>query len=248
MSRNPFAILADPENPYPKQASAVPEKREKVVREKDRHEPGTGRRDTTKRDGKGAYNVGNPIEDVRKGQLDDGDKPEQEQPVEEKPEEPKEPKIVYVAATNFFSDSEDDEIQVQPKMSKSEAKVDSKYFDMIAKKPDRKVSKRSEEDQEEFQIQFLSTKEALKEQAEREQSKFNKRFNHPKGPKRNYYKPAQKEGQEAKPEEKTEQPRGPKNPGSYDKKPQHVPHQRTNNNYRPKGGNLKMDNFPSLSK
>ena len=55
-----LAVLKD----YPAEGPEVPD-REKIVRKKDKHESGTGRRDKTKRDGKGKGNWGNPEDDIK---------------------------------------------------------------------------------------------------------------------------------------------------------------------------------------
>jgi len=75
-----FDILKD----YPAEGPANPE-RTKIVREKDRHEPGNGRRDKTKRDGRGPSNWGDPKEDVK--YLNEGleEDLEEEEEIEEKP-------------------------------------------------------------------------------------------------------------------------------------------------------------------
>ncbi|EAY07022.1 hypothetical protein TVAG_174920 [Trichomonas vaginalis G3] len=55
-----LAVLKD----YPKDGPEMPE-REKIVRQKDRHDPGNGRRDKTKRQGNGAGNWGDPKDDIK---------------------------------------------------------------------------------------------------------------------------------------------------------------------------------------
>ena len=64
-----FAVLKD----YPAEGPEVPE-REKIVRKKDKHESGTGRKDKTKKEGKGLGNWGNPEDDIKHlGERDPSD-------------------------------------------------------------------------------------------------------------------------------------------------------------------------------
>lgn len=77
-----LAVLKD----YPKDGPEVPE-REKIVRTKDRHESGTGRRDKTKRQGKGAGNWGDPKDDVK--YMDEVEPQEDYEEEEEAPEQKK---------------------------------------------------------------------------------------------------------------------------------------------------------------
>ena len=57
---NKFEVLKG----YPVKGPKVPD-REKIIRMKDRHESGTGRKDKTKRNGKGRGNWGNPEDDYK---------------------------------------------------------------------------------------------------------------------------------------------------------------------------------------
>jgi hypothetical protein len=65
MSSHPLAALSG----YPPEGPPIPE-REKVTRAKDRHEPGTGRRDRQKRQGRGPSNWGDPIDDALAAEPD----------------------------------------------------------------------------------------------------------------------------------------------------------------------------------
>ena len=62
---------------YPKDGPEMPE-REKVQRSKNKHESGTGRKDTTKREGRGKGNWGNPEDDIKHlGERDPDDEEEE---------------------------------------------------------------------------------------------------------------------------------------------------------------------------
>lgn len=104
---NPLAALEG----YPKEGPEVPE-REKVKREKDRHDPGTGRRDREKRQGKGGANWGDPVHDQLAAQdenepQEDGEGPDR---VESKPAEYTKPDL---------GDEDDEEVvKTAPKVLK----------------------------------------------------------------------------------------------------------------------------------
>ena len=95
---------------YPKEGPEVPE-REKVKREKDRHESGTGRRDREKRGGKGPSNWGDPIKDQLEAEAD----PDEEVPEEPEPQQAGEKKN-YTAPE--FEDDDDEETKKAPKVVK----------------------------------------------------------------------------------------------------------------------------------
>ena len=79
MCQNHFLVMSDKFEvlkDYPKDGPEMPE-REKIVRNKDRHESGTGRKDKTKRSGKGAGNWGSPEDDIK--YLDEHEKEEEEE-------------------------------------------------------------------------------------------------------------------------------------------------------------------------
>lgn len=144
---NPFAILAD----YPADGPAVPE-REKVRREKNKHVPGTGRRDKVKREGRGAGNWGNALED-------------RPVVVDQEPAAEGEAEVVtqqYEPACNFFeSDSEDEFV---PQVVKPVAKIPKEFEGMIAvRDTERHETKYVSDDEEEFEFGFLNTQEALKQ-------------------------------------------------------------------------------------
>lgn len=104
---NPLAALEG----YPKEGPEVPD-REKVKREKDRHESGTGRRDREKRGGKGPANWGDPIKDQLAAEADaDEDVPE-EQGQQESGE-----KKNYTAP-DFGDDDDEEEAKHAPKVVK----------------------------------------------------------------------------------------------------------------------------------
>ena len=250
---NPFAILAD----YPQEGPAVPA-REKTVRAKDHHESGTGRRDKTKREGRGAGNWGNAKDDLKVNKKAEKIENEAnaEEPAEEKVEEEK-PKIQYVNPSQFFMDDEDEEekpVKKQPKESNMD--IAQKYLDIMTKKAQEKKVHEREEKQDETIIldtAFLSTEEALKQRRERAQTE--RRFNGPRrdrAPRKQGEKPARKfaekprkEGEAPKPA--AEKPRNERKPRD-DRKPRDqrnsgVQHQRQN-----AGKNLALNakNFPSL--
>ena len=91
-----FAILKD----YPKEGPPVPE-REKVVRAKNKHEPGNGRRDKEKRDGHGAGNWGDPIKDQMNAKADEDNQEEIEDQLNDSP------KPDFVPAQQFFAADDD---------------------------------------------------------------------------------------------------------------------------------------------
>lgn len=104
---------------YPKDGPEMPE-RQKIYREKDRHDPGTGRRDREKRNGKGSSNWGDPIEDQIAAENDPIGDEEKESPVED------EPKIVE-PAEKFFDNEEEEE----PPKVKGVVKVPARFAGMV---------------------------------------------------------------------------------------------------------------------
>lgn len=174
---NPFAILAD----YPDNGPAMPQ-REKVHRQKDKHDPGTGRRDKEKRQGRGPSNWGNPMDDVTHPAV-----PDQQENVEEGAENeqqqqaPKEEVKPYVSASQFFEDSDSDEtpagVPQKPKKL-SYNNVPKEYADLIVEKKEKHIQNQRDEDEDEkedneLQTGFLSTKEAI--QQRRDNSRFESR-------------------------------------------------------------------------
>ena len=128
---------------YPKEGPAMPE-RQKIYREKDRHEPGTGRRDREKREGKGLSNWGDPIEDQLAAEREEVVEVGQEPVVEEQPKKveaagkffdnglpphwilEEQPKKVE-AAGKFFDNEEEDE----PAKAKAVVKVPKRFAGMV---------------------------------------------------------------------------------------------------------------------
>lgn len=98
MSSGKLAAL----NGYPTEGPEVPD-REKVVREKDRHESGTGRRDREKREGRGPSNWGDPVQDALAAQEEHYEE-EEEGEVPDSADPPKK----YVNAGQFFDKEEDE--------------------------------------------------------------------------------------------------------------------------------------------
>ena len=155
MSANRFAILKE----YPADGFPV-EQRQKVRREKDRHVPGTGRTDRVKREGRGAANVGNYKDDLKYD-----DEPEQQESGEEVVEEA--PKVAYVSATEFFSDSESDS---DVPYNRPPVAVAEEYASVISKNvKSRPVHSYQPQEAEgdEFEYGFISTDQAEKMRAER---------------------------------------------------------------------------------
>lgn len=103
---NPLAALEG----YPKEGPEVPE-REKVKREKDRHESGTGRRDREKRGGAGAANWGDPIKDQLAAEDDVEPQDLPEEPEEEGPKK-------EVVRPDFGEDDEEEPHAEAPKVVK----------------------------------------------------------------------------------------------------------------------------------
>ena len=151
MSANRFAALSD----YDPQAE-VPE-REKVHREKDRHEPGAGYRGTMKRQGRGRDNWGNDIDDAKRPELVE---PEDNESGEIP--EATEPKRDFVPASSFFgSDSDDEEepVHVAPKVES----VPEAYAKHIARKRENVVVRAAEaDDHQDIETGFLSTPEVMR--------------------------------------------------------------------------------------
>jgi hypothetical protein len=138
--------------------------RTKVIRTKDRHEPGTGRRDRQKRQGRGNFNWGDPTDpalaaapEAQEYYSDDG----------EPQEEVANPEKVKLAS-EFFAGAEDDE--EEPPKAKMVVKVPSDLVQVVkvgrdvevvednampslqkkrkqAAKPEKKRSVREEEDE-----------------------------------------------------------------------------------------------------
>jgi hypothetical protein len=168
---NPFAILADQEAPAAAApADAVPHKGK---RDKDRHDSGTGRRDKTKRDDRGGLAWGNAIDIHNRPELAEhaDASPPQAGSAAESPAPT--PKPEYVSAVGIFGDSSDDEdgnpgIPQAP--SKPVAVVPAAFQKLIGNRPTndaKTVVTTSEPETPLFEVGFLSTQEALKQQAER---------------------------------------------------------------------------------
>lgn len=94
--------------------------RQKIYREKDRHEPGTGRRDREKREGKGLSNWGDPIEDQLAAEREEIVEVDQEPVVEEQPKK-------VEAAGKFFDNEEEDE----PAKAKAVVKVPKRFAGIV---------------------------------------------------------------------------------------------------------------------
>ena len=160
---NRFAILAD----YPKEGPAVPE-REKVQRQKDHHESGTGRRDRTKREGRGPSNWGNPRDDTRVNRKADRIDAEVEKD-QDATEVDSTPKVQYVDAAQFFDDSDDEDVAGAPVTAqKAQKAIDQQYLDIMTEKAKKQVvAKEEDEDEDEdnqLDTNFLSTDQALRQQ------------------------------------------------------------------------------------
>lgn len=159
---NPFAILAE----YPEGGPEVPQ-RQKIHREKNKHEPGTGRRDTEKRQGRGKSNWGNALDDVNRPPLKDGEVVEEEANAETTP------KVQYVPASSYFSSSDDEDedgvVGVPSASKKQVLKVPSEFADMIVEKTNPNVVVRKysdDEDENEIELGFLNSAEAAKKRQE----------------------------------------------------------------------------------
>ena len=107
---------------YPKDGPEMPE-REKVHRDKNKHESGTGRRDREKREGRGQSNWGNALDD----QLADYHEEDNEE-VEEPQENPTEKKD-FKPAAKYFEDDDDNENE--KKASKQTVKVPPGYGKIV---------------------------------------------------------------------------------------------------------------------
>lgn len=92
---------------YPKDGPEMPE-REKVHREKNKHESGTGRRDREKREGRGQSNWGNALDD----QL--ADYHEEEDVNAEEPQETPGEQKEFKPAAKYFEDDDDQDKDKKP--------------------------------------------------------------------------------------------------------------------------------------
>lgn len=104
---------------YPKEGPEMPE-RQKIHREKDRHEPGTGRRDREKREGRGRSNWGDPIND----QLAAVQEPPSDDEESLIPED--DPRNLE-SAEKFFDKEEEEE----PSKAKPVVKIPSRFAGMV---------------------------------------------------------------------------------------------------------------------
>ena len=106
---------------YPKEGPPVPE-REKVHREKNKHESGTGRRDREKREGRGKDNWGNDLDD-QLHQLD-------EEPEENNQQQPPqyEDRPNYEEASKYFEKEDNDD---KEKVAKQVVKVPPEYIGIV---------------------------------------------------------------------------------------------------------------------
>ncbi|OHT14840.1 hypothetical protein TRFO_14798 [Tritrichomonas foetus] len=253
---NPFAILAE----YPEAGPEVPQ-REKVRREKNKHESGTGRRDREKRQGRGQSNWGNALDDINRRPIEEA----QEGAEGEAPAQPEEPKIQYVAAGQFFSDSDDDFTGGVPERpTKQVVQIPAAYADIIAEKRDKRVEVRKydSDDEEEIQTGFLNTAQAMQQRRDHTSD----RDRRPRGGRGRGGPRGGPRGGRGGPrggrrpnEDRQEAPAAPadeegrKTRGTpRDRRPGNVQHQRdTGANRGPRGGqprnnNLNIKNFPSL--
>jgi len=96
-----FDILRD----YPPEGPPIPE-RSKIIREKDHHEPGNGRRDKTKRGGRGPSNWGDPKDDAKYLKDGVGEEEEEEEEVEEDPLKSPAEKAPPVSAAKYFQQND----------------------------------------------------------------------------------------------------------------------------------------------
>lgn len=240
-SSNPFAILADYQDPTEK-----PVQREKVIRKKNKHESGAGYRSTTKREGRGKDNWGNALDDAKRGDLVE---PQATEEGAEKKDE--EPKPVYTAAFQYFDDSDEEEPFKITREGKAVQKIPEQYASMIAKKKKTVKYIAVEEEKDEIETGFLNSQEALKQRQQRVNNFRNNNTNARRGRPQQQRKPAAP--RQAKPAapaaaQKAEQPaekRRPANSKPRDQRPGNVQHQRTNNAGK-KPGNLNIKNFPAL--
>lgn len=105
---------------YPKEGPEVPE-REKIHREKDRHEPGTGRRDREKREGRGRSNWGDPVKDALAAEQETFDD-EDDLPLEVSDA------VREVKPAELFFDTEEEE---EPRKAKEVVKVPPRFAGMV---------------------------------------------------------------------------------------------------------------------
>jgi hypothetical protein len=119
---HPLAALQD----YPPEGPPIPESK-KEPREKDRHDPGTGRRDRQKRQGRGKFNWGDPVADALAAEAEPLDDYECEE--EAAPGPPSEPAPASKPANAIFADSDDDE--VESRKGKSVAKVPPDFVSIV---------------------------------------------------------------------------------------------------------------------
>ncbi|EAY12189.1 hypothetical protein TVAG_003950 [Trichomonas vaginalis G3] len=267
---NPFAILAD----YRKEGPAVPE-REKIVRQKDRHESGTGRRDKTKREGRGMSNWGQPGDEAKPATKREQRVAKEEADAAAEPvEEQEEAKPQFVAASQFFDNDEDEEVVGVPqKATKADKAVDNKYLQIMTleAKKHAVVKEEQEEDENVLETQFLTTEQARAQRAA-QQNKGHPQKRDFHGPRRNtdrkprQERPERKEGEAPKAEGEAPQrkfARTPRNQGEAPKGERPQRQQRRDDAKKPrdqrpgnvqhqrnaaqnKVGRLDISNFPSL--
>ena len=255
---NPFAILAD----YPKEGPAAPE-REKVHRQKDHHESGTGRRDRTKREGRGPANWGNPRDDTRVNKKADRIDAITEQ--DQLPVEDSTPKINYVPASQFFDDSDDEDVAGQPVVGKAQKAIDPQFLAIMTEKAKKQVVAKEQSDEDEdnqLDTNFLSTEQALRQRQNQQRSRPPRGGRGGRGPRRDGERPprrdddrpprrdgngpARKFGDRPREGQKPEGQKNERQPRHNDRKPRDqrnsgVQHQRVNG-----GRTFTSSDFPSL--
>ena len=243
---NPFAILSDYNG-----ANEVPQ-REKVVRKKNKHEPGAGYSSTIKREGRGQSNWGNAIDEAKRPEIVDQQEGEQQENVENA-----EPKVVYEAAFKYFDSDDEDETPKIHREGKRVVNIPEQYASMVVEKKSKSVEVRTyiDDEPEAIETGFLSTAEAIRQRQNARRSGYNNNRNVGGRKPNGQRKPQDRAPRAAPPRNNAPKPAAPaqgenaqeKKPRSKprDQRPGNVQHQRQVGAGK-KQSNLSLKNFPKL--
>ncbi|KAH0792924.1 hypothetical protein GPJ56_003188 [Histomonas meleagridis] len=246
---NPFAILSDYNG-----ADEVPQ-REKVIRKKNKHEPGSGYRSTIKREGRGRSNWGNAIDEAKRPELTEQQETEQQGTAENA-----EPKIVYESAFKYFASDDEDETPRIKREGKRVVKIPEQYASMVVEKKTKTTEVKTYNEVSEPEVietGFLSTAEALRQRQNARRGGYNNNRNGGRRPNPQRkpqgdrpQRPAPQRNAAPKPAttpaqgENTQQERKPRSK-PRDQRPGNVQHQRQVGSGK-KQSNLSLNNFPKL--
>ncbi|KAH0785742.1 hypothetical protein GPJ56_010304 [Histomonas meleagridis] len=241
---NPFAILSDYNG-----ADEVPQ-REKVIRKKNKHEPGVGYRSTIKREGRGRSNWGNAIDEAKRPEIVDEQEGEQQEVTENA-----QPKVVFEAAYKYFDSDDEDETPKINRQGKRVVKIPEQYASMVVEKKVKttEVKTYKESEPEVIETGFLSTAEALRQRQNARRGNNNRntggrRPNAQRKPQERPQRAPQQRDAAPKPaapaQGENAQERKPRSK-PRDQRPGNVQHQRQVGTGK-KQSNLSLKNFPKL--